>query len=622
MTSLNQDTAINNLASELYSKVKNTRMGAILKPYIEPYITPIHSPSHTVKLEKSKYYPFQLPIRYLDNNTYLLSTIVSNDLELAIDASSCIYNHLFLPKHEFAVNMIHEWKTHYSTNIPFLEDSQSIIQNLDQYKTKMSDITYDVSCANIITIWKDTKEDPHFLEKYSYMDWEMLEHLNHSASFLQILSFANITSPIMSLLVPILFLIFPFIILKIQKIPISFAIYIDTLKSIAKNHFIGKTLLSLQSISWDKIIYIFITFGLYVMQIYQNINSCIRFYQNMNKINRQLCEMREYLNYSIQSIETFIQCYSKKSTYRPFIENAEKQLISLKAMHDDLIAITPFTHNLGKFRNIGYMLKCYYAMHFNQDYADSLQFSFGFEGYINNLLGVYENLENKHIAFATFNVETDTEFKAQYYPPHKDGAYIVNDCSFGTNMVITGPNASGKTTLLKTTTINIIFTQQMGCGFYTSCSLNPYTHIHSYLNIPDTSGRDSLFQAETRRCKEILDIISSSDISSRHFCVFDELYSGTNPDEATKAAYAFLLYLTDIKTVNFILTTHYVSVCKKMKKVKTLCNYKMMVEQDGIKLKYTYKIKKGISKIQGAIRILEDMNYPQDILNSIKNYTK
>lgn len=622
MTSLNQDTAINNLASELYSKIEHTQIGAILKPYIEPYITPIIPPSHTTEPAKSKYYPFQLPIRYLDNNTYPLSTIVSNDLELAIDASNCIYNHLFLPKHEFAVNMIHEWKTHYSTNIYFLEDSQSIIQNLDQYKTKMADITYNVNCANINTIWKDTKEDPHFLEKYSYMDWEMLEHLNHSASFLQILSFANITSPIMSLLVPVLFLIFPFIILKIQKIPISFSVYIDTLKSIAKNHFIGKTLLSLQSISWDKIIYILITFGLYIMQIYQNINSCIRFYQNMNKINGQLCEMREYLNYSIQSIETFIQCYSQKSTYRPFIENAEKQLISLKAMHDELIVITPFTHNLGKFRNIGYMLKCYYAMHFNQDYADSLQFSFGFEGYINNLLGVYENLENKHIAFATFTIETDTEFKAQYYPPHKDGAYTVNDCSFGKNMVITGPNASGKTTILKTTTINIIFTQQMGCGFYTSCSLNPYTHIHSYLNIPDTSGRDSLFQAETRRCKEILDIISSSDISSRHFCVFDELYSGTNPDEATKAAYAFLLYLTDIKTVNFILTTHYVSVCKKMKKVKTLCNYKMMVEQDGIKLKYTYKIKKGISKIQGAIRILEDMNYPQDILNSIKNYTK
>jgi DNA mismatch repair ATPase MutS len=54
------------------------------------------------------------------------------------------------------------------------------------------------------------------------------------------------------------------------------------------------------------------------------------------------------------------------------------------------------------------------------------------------------------------------------------------------------------------------------------------------LNIPDSSGRDSLFQAESRRCKEIIDIINK-DKTHRHFCIFDELFSGTNPVETTKA---------------------------------------------------------------------------------------
>ena len=187
-------------------------------------------------------------------------------------------------------------------------------------------------------------------------------------------------------------------------------------------------------------------------------------------------------------------------------------------------------------------------------------------------------------------------------------------------MIISGANASGKTTILKTTSINIIFSQQIGCGFYSACSLNPYTHIHSYLNIPDTSGRDSLFQAESRRCKEILDIIKATDTSARHFCIFDELFSGTNYTEAVKSAYAFLLYLSGIKNTRFMLTTHYISVCKKMKKSKNICNYKMGVSQDGDKLKYTYKMKKGISKIQGAVCILRDMDYPAEILDSIKNY--
>jgi DNA mismatch repair ATPase MutS len=140
------------------------------------------------------------------------------------------------------------------------------------------------------------------------------------------------------------------------------------------------------------------------------------------------------------------------------------------------------------------------------------------------------------------------------------------------------------------------------------------------LNIPDTSGRDSLFQAESRRCKEIIDIIHENQ-EDRHFCIFDELYSGTNPTEATKAAYAFLTYISNFKNVNFILTTHYVSVCNKFKKSKNIKNYKMQVESlDDGKLKYTYKLKPGISKIQGAIKILKEMNYPKEIITNIENF--
>ena len=50
-----------------------------------------------------------------------------------------------------------------------------------------------------------------------------------------------------------------------------------------------------------------------------------------------------------------------------------------------------------------------------------------------------------------------------------------------------------ETTLLKSTLINLILSQQIGFGFYKSAYINPYKHIHCYINIPDTSGRDSLF---------------------------------------------------------------------------------------------------------------------------------
>jgi DNA mismatch repair ATPase MutS len=37
-------------------------------------------------------------------------------------------------------------------------------------------------------------------------------------------------------------------------------------------------------------------------------------------------------------------------------------------------------------------------------------------------------------------------------------------------------------------------------------------------------------------------------------------------------------------------------------------------------IRYTYKMKKGISKIQGAIKILQQMDYPEEIITTIKNY--
>ena len=190
-------------------------------------------------------------------------------------------------------------------------------------------------------------------------------------------------------------------------------------------------------------------------------------------------------------------------------------------------------------------------------------------------------------------------------------------------MIITGVNASGKTTFLKTTAINVLVSQQFGVGFYRGSSFRPYTHIHSYLNIPDTSGRDSLFQAESRRCKEIIDRIDTAPADSRHFCIFDELYSGTNPEEATQSAASLLRYLSKYNHVRFVLTTHYVSVCRKFRKSGVVQNYKMSVKlNEAGRMVYSYKLKKGISKIRGGMEILKQMNYPEEILRDLANTRK
>jgi len=565
---------------------------------------------------------FKLPIAYLeDSEIFPLSEIVANDLELTTSTSKPMYDYLFQPSHKFAKDMIENWKNKYTTNQEYLKDTQQIVMDMSIYKDSMLSNKYQVNYDKIISIWEDLKVENGFLDRYGYMEWDMLAHLNESSSFLQCLTVMNVLSPALSLFIPIFFLIFPFLILKIQGIPISFEIYFMVLKDLARNHFIGRALSSMESLSWDKVIYLLVTFGLYLLQIYQNVHLCQNFYKNVIKMNTSLLELRDFTKYSIQSMENFLVVTKLIPTYEKLSIDIRIHCNELKNIYSELQYIRDFENSINKFTEVGYMLKCYYRLHSNKNYEDSLRYSFGFEGYINNLLGVHNNILDGNLAFAEFESTGNCKFEEQYYPPLINEFPVKNNCDFDKNMIISSPNKSGKTTILKTITINIIFTQQIGCGFYKSAILNPYTHIHSYLNIPDTSGRDSLFQAESRRCKEIIDVIHeyNNPLKHRHFCVFDELYSGTNPEEASKAGHAFLKYLANFNNVNFILTTHYFSICKKFNKSNHIQNYKMevIVLEDG-NFEYTYKIKKGISKIKGGVRVLKDMNYPEEIIKTIE----
>jgi DNA mismatch repair ATPase MutS len=209
--------------------------------------------------------------------------------------------------------------------------------------------------------------------------------------------------------------------------------------------------------------------------------------------------------------------------------------------------------------------------------------------------------------------------EGMYYLPHINEKPVLNDIDLSQNIMITGPNAAGKTTILKSLLINLLMSQQFGYGCYKKAQVKVYDIFHSYLNIPDTSGRDSLFQAEARRCKEILDIVHDNSRKQTHFCVFDELYSGTNPDEAVLSAHAFMKYLIKFKNVNCILTTHFIELCKKLDTNDSIENYHMSTNKSGNDFNYSYLLKKGISNIKGGVKVLFDMNYPKEIIDNTIN---
>jgi DNA mismatch repair ATPase MutS len=159
--------------------------------------------------------------------------------------------------------------------------------------------------------------------------------------------------------------------------------------------------------------------------------------------------------------------------------------------------------------------------------------------------------------------------------------------------------------------INILLSQQFGYGCYKSARIKLYDMFHSYLNIPDTSGRDSLFQAEARRCKDILEHIHNNP-DKNHCCIFDEIYSGTNPNDAVLCANLYLKGINHYKAnVDYILTTHYIQLCENFSEDKIVENLKMNVIVTDDNIKYMYSILPGISYIHGGKHILKNLNYPE-----------
>ena len=128
------------------------------------------------------------------------------------------------------------------------------------------------------------KNETGFYEKYKYLDIKFFEFLNHSPTFLQLLTIYNLSSPIISLAIPILMLIIPFFILKLQKISISLKTYIETLLTVLKNHVIGKLVSEFSHVGWDRRFFMIISVVFYFINIYQNIISCHTFYKNIYKI--------------------------------------------------------------------------------------------------------------------------------------------------------------------------------------------------------------------------------------------------------------------------------------------------------------------------------------------------
>jgi DNA mismatch repair ATPase MutS len=183
-------------------------------------------------------------------------------------------------------------------------------------------------------------------------------------------------------------------------------------------------------------------------------------------------------------------------------------------------------------------------------------------------------------------------------------------------MIITGPNKAGKSTYMKSILINLLFAQTIGVVAAESFITTPYNYLYSYLNIADSIGNESLFEAELNRCHKYIKIVENLKDSEFTFATIDELFTGTNYTEGIASSYSVCKYLKNFKKSVVIVSTHFTELCK----INTVLLKYFKTQKINDTYIYDYKILDGISNQNIAIDLLKEKGYNDQIINVANNY--
>lgn len=212
---------------------------------------------------------------------------------------------------------------------------------------------------------------------------------------------------------------------------------------------------------------------------------------------------------------------------------------------------------------------------------------------------------------------------------------VMNDIVLGgdgpsQNAIITSPNSSGKSILIKSIIINVLMSQTMGIVCAKRAHITPFRFINTQINVPDATGLESLFEAEMHRCKHTLDTLKK--LQDTHSCarpytltIMDEIFNSTNPVEAVAGAFAVCKKISSFSTNILVFTTHFSYLTKLAKETEcSFANYRMETQVcDKTKeITFTYKLHRGVNKHLLALELLKKSGFGDDIVDeaiSIKN---
>ena len=171
-------------------------------------------------------------------------------------------------------------------------------------------------------------------------------------------------------------------------------------------------------------------------------------------------------------------------------------------------------------------------------------------------------------------------------------------------MLLTGSNASGKSTFLKAAALNAILAQTI----HTVCAesyKSSFFRVYSSMALRDSLEQgESYFIVEIKSLKRIFD--GAKEEGYPVFCTIDEVLRGTNTAERIGASTELLKALSGMNVLCFA-ATHDLELTSLLKEEFDNYHFEEMVE--GADISFPYLLKEGSAKGRNAIKLLRAMGF-------------
>ena len=203
-------------------------------------------------------------------------------------------------------------------------------------------------------------------------------------------------------------------------------------------------------------------------------------------------------------------------------------------------------------------------------------------------------------------------------------AYIPNDIFLDNQqqqiMMITGPNMSGKSALLRQTAL-ILIMAQIGCFVPAkSADIGVIDKLFTRVGANDNiSSGESTFMVEMNETSSIM-----NNISSRSLILLDEIGRGTSTYDGISIAWSIAEFLHENQKFQpkTMFATHYHELNNMTKKYKRIKNYNVSVKEIDKKIHFVRKLIKGGSEHSFGIHVAKVAGMPKKIISRAEKILK